>query len=347
MSIPFGVPQTGWASAGNPPPDSPALRAEVRAGADQFLADLERFRIATKDWTDEPLSDSLVETAMANCLHRLASTGCWGEANRLPSGELWRIAGPYLETGLLQRHARLKPRGYAGDHQMFQWMWEEHCCEHLLGRAFDRYFQRQAAPQAVRSRIRQTAALLVQHIIQTECSLTEVTVVGSGPAIEVQEALTCLPEMYRDRLRVMLLDLDPEALALAQRHLELLLPPGSLTCTRENLFRLPQRADAAQLLGAPDLLICPGLFDYLDDPAAAAMLRLFWKRLPPGGLVLVGNFAPHNPSRAYMEWVGNWYLTYRGAEDLERLAAQAGIPRQNFFVGSEPLGVDLFLMGRK
>ncbi|MGO8746665.1 MAG: class I SAM-dependent methyltransferase [Thermoguttaceae bacterium] len=347
MLVPFGVPLIRQAPAGQVPQDFPAMLATVRAAANELVADLERARIATKDWTNEPLSDALVETAMASCLHRLADTGCWGEANRLPSGELWRIAGPYLEAGLLQNHARVKPRGYAGDYQMFQWIWADHCCDHPLGRAFDRYFQRQAAPQAVRCRIYQIAALIVGHVIQAEGSFTEVTLVGSGPAIDVQQALVYLPEACRGRLRVTLLDLDPEALAVAQRQLGPLLPPGSLTCIRENLYRLPQRPDALRLLGTPDLLVCPGLFDYLDDLTAAAMLRLFWDRLRPGGLVLVGNFAPHNPSRAYMEWIGNWYLTYRGAEDLDRLAADAGIPRQGFLVGSEPLGVNLFLIGRK
>jgi extracellular factor (EF) 3-hydroxypalmitic acid methyl ester biosynthesis protein len=84
----------------------------------------------------------------------------------------------------------------------------------------------------------------------------------------------------------------------------------------------------------------------LDDDVAAAMLRLFWERRSDGGTFLVGNFASHNPTRAYMEWIGNWYLTYREAADLERLAAAAGIPRDRFAVRSERLGVDLFLVGR-
>jgi len=77
------------------------------------------------------------------------------------------------------------------------------------------------------------------------------------------------------------------------------------------------------------------------------MLRLFWQWLAAGGLMLVGNFAPHNPTRAYMEWIGNWYLTYRTTEDLERLALRAEIPKEHFSITSEPLGVDLFLLACK
>ena len=100
-------------------------------------------------------------------------------------------------------------------------------------------------------------------------------------------------------------------------------------------------------MGTPDFLICSGLFDYLPDKAATAMLRLFWERLAEGGVLLVGNFAPHNPTRAYMEWIGNWYLTYRTGSDLERLAVGAGIPPDKFSLGSEAMGVDLILIARK
>ena len=45
-----------------------------------------------------------------------------------------------------------------------------------------------------------------------------------------------------------------------------------------------------------------------------------------------------------MEWSGNWYLTYRTADGLARLALAAGIPPAAVRIGSEELGVDLFLI---
>ena len=59
--------------------------------------------------------------------------------------------------------------------------------------------------------------------------------------------------------------------------------------------------------------------------------------------MLVGNFAPHCPTRVYMEWIGNWYLNYRTAEELAGLASMAGIPSASFSVVSERLGIDGFI----
>ena len=73
------------------------------------------------------------------------------------------------------------------------------------------------------------------------------------------------------------------------------------------------------------------------------MLKLFWTRLASGGMLLVGNFGPHNTTRAYMEWLGNWYLLYRTADDMAQLARDSDIPPDLVHVGAERLGVVLFL----
>ena len=343
----FGTPCSPQAISGRPQHDPTRLFQIARAAGEQIVADLDRARQLTGQWADKELADVMVDAALSASLHRLAEAGCWGEANRTASNEFWRIAGPLLELGTLQRHARLKPRGYAGDYQMLHRIWTDTCCDHPLGWAMDRYFQRQAAPQAVRCRTRQTAVALVAHCLHADVPNYHVVSVGSGPADDIREALAVLPESRRPGLHVGLLDLDPEAVEFGERQVTPLLQPGALRCLRENLLRLPQNPRAEHLLGTPDFLICSGLFDYLSDEAATAMLRLFWERLAEGGVLLVGNFAPHNPTRAYMEWIGNWYLTYRTLADLERLAAGAGINPHRTFVASEALGVILTLTAHK
>ena len=338
-----------WRETDGPalPPDDARLLATVRAAGEQLVERLRAAEDLTEHWSRRELTEGLVDAALSECLALLAATGCWGQANQLPSSELWRIAGPVLEVGVLQHCARFKPHGYAGDYEMLARICEDFCCDHPLGRAFDRYFQNQAAPQAVRSRTQQTAAALAADCLARDSGTYRVASVGSGPAIDVGRALAMLPEERRGDVRVRLLDLDPAALDFAKKRLEPLLADGALRCVRTNLFRLAQHSESSDELGSPDLLICSGLFDYLQDDAAVGMLGHFWRRLAEGGTLLVGNFVPHNPSRAYMEWIGNWYLTYRTVAAMERLGAGAGIPPECVKIGSERLGVDLFLLARK
>lgn len=260
---------------------------------------------------------------MTNCVKRLSETECWGEANRLPSNELWQIAGEILCAGDLQNRARTKPRGYAGDFEMLRKICEHETCSHPLGRAFDRFFQSQAAPEAVRNRTRIVADRLVAALRNSASGRFRAVSVGAGPAIDVELAARQLDVEELRRLDVILLDLDSDALRHAETRLSAVLQPTQVTCHRENLFRLPRLARMQQLLAEADFISCAGLFDYLTDRDVIAMLACFWQHLAARGEAIVFNFAPINPSRAYMEWIGNWYLTYRTVEHTTQLARQA------------------------
>lgn len=324
------------------PDDELCREAAQAAGA--LVRELAEAAGLSSDWRDENAGFALLSIAMDRCLNRLAATGRWGKANQLASSQFWSIAGAVLDIGWLQPRARHKPRGYAGDYEMFVRFWQHSCDNHPLGRLFDRYFQRQAAVEAVRSRTTYLAQAIVAAVLKRPPGRAfRVVSVGCGPAIELELAASWLPDAHRRDLRVTLLDFDPDALEHARSRLAGVLAGEQFATLRENLYRLPDRRQAAEAIDGADLLYCAGLFDYLSDDVAGEMLRFFWRRLAAQGTLVVGNFAPHNPTRAYMEWVGNWHLTYRTHDDLARLARTAGMPERAFTVASEPLGIDLFL----
>ena len=62
------------------------------------------------------------------------------------------------------------------------------------------------------------------------------------------------------------------------------------------------------------------------------------------GEIIIGNFnQANNPSRNYMEIIGEWYLNHRTDEELMSLAIKAGFNKENIRVGSENENVNLFL----
>src|SRR5947207_6292607 len=66
----------------------------------------------------------LLTAALDDCLAALVEQNIWGPENRILSSEIWTIAGDWLTRGWLQNHARAKPRGYAGDHEMLARVYE-------------------------------------------------------------------------------------------------------------------------------------------------------------------------------------------------------------------------------
>lgn len=270
-------------------------------------------------------------------LAELSATELWGSANREISQCMWLRAGEILRHGWLQLRAREKPRGYAGDHEMLGAIYQHRVTDDPLGISFDHYFLRQAAPQAVRNRM-----AIVRDEIRGASS-KKIVVIGSGAGLEVVDALRIMPDADRSETKFWLLDLDPAAIELAERNLQPLVRAENLHCSAENLVRLPGKRKVCEKLQHADLVVCTGFFDYLEDDAANEMLKMFWQLLRPGGQALVFNFAPWNPTRAYMEWIGNWYLLYRTRQDLDRLARNAGLSANDFEVTAEASGIDLLL----
>jgi hypothetical protein len=322
------------------------IQATVRETAADLLARLRPLEAAiAQDAAAGGTGDAFyvgVKETIDACVARLAGLGLTGPANQLPSSELWNAAGGLLARGWLQTQARTKPRGYAGDHEMLARIYENRLCSDPLGRQFDRYFQEEAAPQAVRNRMAMMCGWIVAEA-QLRSQPWKISVVGSAFGLEVRDALAALAPAARALVRITLLDLDPAALDFARERLSPLLPGEHLQTSSGNLFRLPQRAVLAKHLVDSDLLLCPGLFDYLNDEDAIAMIRTFASALSPAGTLHLFQFAPHNPTRTYMEWLGNWYLTYRTADELHRLGLAAGLNAPQLTLGSESLGVDLLL----
>jgi extracellular factor (EF) 3-hydroxypalmitic acid methyl ester biosynthesis protein len=321
----------------------------VRQLAQDLLRDLEKIEQLAEA---SPPADGLylrLAAVLDHCLTELKALNLWGLDNRLPSSELWNAAGQLLCRGWLQNQAHTKPRGYAGDYQMLARIYENRLCDDPLGRLFDRYFQLQAAPQAVRNRMSMMADWIVDAAGSVHDSpLTihhslRIAVVGSAFGLEVRDALRRLPESAREQIRITLLDLDPAAIDFARAELAPLVRPDQLMATSTNLFRLADRQEAAAALRDTDCLFCPGLFDYLHAPAATDMIRTLYEQLAPGGCLTVFQFAPHNPTRAYMEWFANWYLTYRDEADFRRLVDSAGLSGASATFGAEPLGTDLYV----
>ena len=296
----------------------------VRSIAAEFVEEIARGEAETGGWRKDDQSFPLIEAAMDQMLERLSAIGLWGEANRMLVGEVWKVAGHVLQHGRLQRRAREKPRGYAGDYELFEWIGGREHCDHPLGRHFDRYFQRQPAAEAVRYRARSDGDTIRERV--TRAGARRICIVGAGPARDARHALEAIDARQREAVSITLLDVDPAALDFAGQKLSQYLPAERISARRVNLFRLPESDAQAAALDGADVILCPGLFDYLAGTDASAMLRCFHGRLAPGGWTGLFNFTPENRSRAYMEWIGDWRILHRTGEEMLRIAAAAGIP---------------------
>lgn len=323
------------------------LRQHAQRAGERLVEDLRFASVTTGNWSNHERANYEISRIMNICLDDLEATRCWGDANQVPSRVLWKVAGEVLSVGWLQNHAREKPRGYAGDFEMLDKIVHRTLSPHPLGRAFDHFFQEQAAPEAVRARTQLVTKQIVQLVRTSAKNKVRICSVGCGPAIDMELACRELSSAERKRIELTLLDLDPEALDHAERRLLPWLDADQVNVQRENLFRLPQLKRVATRLADTDHIVCTGLFDYLADEDAAAMVQCFWQHLSPGGEMIVFNFAPANPSQAYMEWIGNWYLIYRDEEAIAALVEEAIGRDHSVRIAREDSQASLYAVCRK
>ncbi len=207
-----------------------------------------------------------------------------------------------------------KPRGYAGDAVMMDYIYKLGEADHAvrnatpLGRAVFHATDRSPAKQGVRYRRRLIAELIDQVGRREPAS---VLAVAAGHLREVELSGAVQTGRIKDFVAF---DQDEASLAVVARdyaHLGVRTMPGSVR----------QILSGKANPGLFDFVYAAGLFDYLNAPAATALTCRMFEMTRPGGLMLIPNFLTGVRDRGYMEAFMDWHLIYRNPSDMRALAA--------------------------
>ena len=244
------------------------------------------------------------------------------------------ITSRHLE-GTMQSRALGKKYGYSGDFEMIDAIYSMRTAPEPHLRRWDLFFHAQAAPNAVRNRKSYFHQLLHAHTAGRSKVPLRVLNVARGPARDVREWVLDNPEreVFFDCV-----DAEIHAIECAKK----MCAPFAhrVEFYHRNVLRfLPAKGY--------ELVWSAGLFDYLTDRSFVYLLKALMAVTKRGGEVVVGNFSDFNPSRDYMELLGDWVLQHRTRDHLRELALEAGAAADSIDVQWEPEGVNLFLHVRR
>jgi SAM-dependent methyltransferase len=222
-------------------------------------------------------------------------------------------------------------RGYPSDFRLV---------EHVLAQAngaapgtlawhVETSLQSSAITQQQRNRVMHQARLISDVLTAPRNGPRSVLLIASGAAPDLR---SIPPGIVRPGDRFVLTDVDPDALALAQKRLGLL--NDFTTAVPGNIFRaLGPLAE----LGPFDLVLVNGLYDYLNDRAAVRLTEAVLTRLcRPGGTFYFSCTAVGNPFRWPLEYLMEWQLIER-----DEAAVRALLPGCDVSVGVDPTGLAL------
>jgi extracellular factor (EF) 3-hydroxypalmitic acid methyl ester biosynthesis protein len=259
---------------------------------------------------------------------------------------------PFLLCSPFMYRTYAKPLGFAGDYEMIDMIVRnEPAGGSLFAKLADAYLLAQAPPHAVRNRVDFLEDEIIAETARVASTGKPANIfdIACGPAREVERFLR--RHTLAGRAKFTLLDFNEETLRYAEKRIR-------EVCAARHLNNSPVfvQQSVQSLLrvggkrGTPepkfDLIYCSGLYDYLSDSVCRALNTYLYDQLLPGGLLVVGNFAPSTPRQNLMEHLMEWFLIYRGSDELRKLAPEQA-HADDCVVWLEPAGANIFLKVRK
>lgn len=211
-----------------------------------------------------------------------------------------------LEDPFTER-AFSKPRGYAGDAVMLDYIYRPRTMAlSEVGSAINFMTTGVSAAKSIIWRRDHLGTEIAKTAGRTRNA--RVLSVASGHLRELDVVRTMVE---RRDFEIVALDQDGESLQEAVNSN----PDFNINPVNKSISHLFKGQDGTNY----DLIYSAGLFDYLPAKTASGLLDRLLKMLAPSGRLIVGNYAPENYGRGYMEGMMGWSLLYRSEAELEAL----------------------------
>jgi SAM-dependent methyltransferase len=222
-------------------------------------------------------------------------------------------------------------RGYPSDFRLVEHVLaqENKATPNTLGWHVETHLQGVAITHQLRNRVMHQTRLIGDTLTAQRGGPRSVLVIAAGTAPDLRRIP---PNIVRPGDRFVLTDVDPDALELAQQRLGPL--TEFTTAVSGNVFRaIPKLAE----LGPYDLVLVNGLYEYLNDRAAARLTEAVLTRLcRPGGLFHFSTLTGGNPFRWALEYLMEWQVIER-----DEAAVRALLPGCDVSVGFDQTGLAL------
>lgn len=232
------------------------------------------------------------------------------------------------------RRAVEKPRGYAGDAVMLDYIYRpQPISASPVGLAMHQATTGLSNAKSILWR-RDYLAKQISGAME-RMRPTQILAVASGHMRELD--LVDHPQK-REALEITAVDMDRSSLKeCMESYRGIAIRPVPSSAVTIKRARLPQTFH---------LVYCAGLFDYLNEATSEFLLAQLYSQLLPSGLLCVANFTPENHGRGFMEGFMDWSLVLRNEHDLTRIAKSA-VPGCILSVFRDPYGNIAYLEMRK
>lgn len=223
---------------------------------------------------------------------------------------------PYMIRSHLAELSIDRPSGFSEDPLALQHLFHgEPTGDGELGEVIDAWLLDRPTARAMRSTI-DRAGRALEALLDEDSRVLLVNAARTPLVARLQ------PALRSTRVRLTLVEGDQGLLASSLRQLGVL-PEGAVRPVRVDLVKTVLGA-ARTHLPLHDLVVVTGLFDYLPDRGAAALLAQLSRWLGPGGQLLLTALRPSEDDPIFRYLLG-WPLVRRRSDALNGLLRRSGL----------------------
>jgi|GEM_PF-400836 len=245
---------------------------------------------------------------------------------------MWDI----ILTSEFMRRTNLKPRNYPGDSEMMNMIYENaYQGDSTFSKIMHKHPLEAKASQAVRNRVKIIANVIsdIKSSQEHTEGVFKILSLACGPAREIENIVR--NKVHCGEYHFTLFDQDIKAIEDAKRNIskveQRVDEKLNYAFIKDSIRTIISVPDLSEKWGTFHFIYALGLFDYLTERVAQAIVPKLYKLLKPGGQILLGNFHVENPNRYYMAYWLDWSLYYRNEEEMLNLTKNLPPVEKNIF----------------
>lgn len=334
----------GWLNESEDPLTAQLCKAVVRFNTK--LEEIEERRLSANSCVDSilhDLSEAISEMSSA-CEEFEKSNRAGAQLVKELQKKVRRETDRFFLQSRFMRHARTWPRGYPGDFEILEDIYDNVSKSDGIGDCLDRYFLSTILARAVQGR-KETMRGILKSELEVRSGL-KVLNVACGSCREIVELAQ---EVRSSGARMICIDADAAAVEYSKERLAGVgLGQDIVDVKRYNALKMVSHDRNLSEFGMQDIIYSIGLFDYLRDDLLIAIISSLYRLVNPGGKLI----AAFKDSRRYKtqeyHWLVDWSSFLQRTEDEQRsLVARAGIPMAMVSTLREASGVVLFFVAKR
>ena len=250
---------------------------------------------------------------------------------------------PWFNQSWFMFRARTKPRGYPGDFELLEAIYDGQPKSTGLGGYLDLYFLETILCRGVHSRMKALSQFLKAEV-ESRPTPTSILNVASGSCREFRELSNWLKIA---NVKIACIDHDQAALDWSRAAVEQAdLPSTFFDFHCYSALRMVSGKRNVEKFGKFDVIYSAGLFDYFPDDAVIAILRGLHETLSNGGVLCTPFKDAKRYDKTVYQWLVDWFFVQRTENECRRILQSAGFPLEKQQMQRDETGIIMIFVSK-